>query len=92
MNLERTPNTPQENEPKGDIKFIRHSKAGYKSFGEVIGSDNPDRSIDVKEQVLPDLTESSMKITIIRIVSPQSLALIFVYVHMFVLSYFIVLL
>lgn len=62
MNLERTPNTPQENEPKGDIKFIRHSKAGYKSFGEVIGSDNPDRSIDVKEQVLPDLTESGVEL------------------------------
>lgn len=63
MNFEqKNLNNSPENNSENEIKFIRHSKAGYKSFGEVIGSDNPDRPIDTKEQITPDLTEAGIEL------------------------------
>ncbi len=49
-------------EPIGDIRFIRHSKAAYRSGSAIVGSENPDRPIDPKEQVFPDLTEAGVEL------------------------------
>lgn len=51
----------QEKPPETKIFFIRHSKATYASYAEKINSDNPEESLDLKNQ-LPDLPESGIEL------------------------------
>lgn len=45
-----------------EIHLLRHSKAAYKSYSQVAGSENPDRPVDPEHQVFPDLPESGVRL------------------------------
>lgn len=47
---------------EGRIHLLRHSKAGYKSYADAVGSEDPDRPFALREQVLPDITEAGVKL------------------------------
>lgn len=53
---------PEEEAPKEDVYFIRHSKSGYKTYAETEKSENPRASFDPENQVTPDLTEEGVKL------------------------------
>lgn len=61
MNPDQTSRIPK-GDSNGEIKFIRHSRAGYKSLSEIVGSSNPDRPVEPKEQIFPDLTEAGIEL------------------------------
>lgn len=42
-------------EKENSMNFIRHSKAGYKTYKEINKSDNPQNSVDYNNQVENDL-------------------------------------
>jgi hypothetical protein len=69
---------------KEEIKFIRHSKSGYKSYREILGSDNPDQPLDIKEQVIPDISEAGIDLAkqeaekLLSAMNPEAEALFFV--------------
>lgn len=84
-NFEEPISSPQsDNEDKEKIKFIRHSKAGYKSYREVLGSDNPDQSINLEKQVFPDVLEAGIELAkkeagkLFSEMDPEKYALFFV--------------
>ena len=68
----------------GRTRFLRHSKAGYKSYAEVLNSDNPDRTVDLSEQVLPDVLEAGVALArteagkLFSGMDPEATALFFV--------------
>lgn len=45
-----------------DAFFTRHSASGYKSYGEIKKSDNPQAPFDPENQVTPDLTEKGVEL------------------------------
>ena len=42
--------------------LIRHSKAAYRTYADAVGSDNPQRPHDSKNQITPDLTDAGRDI------------------------------
>ncbi|MCX6761231.1 MAG: hypothetical protein NTY33_00050 [Candidatus Moranbacteria bacterium] len=69
---------------KEKIDFIRHSKAGYKSYKEVLNSDNPDQPLDINKQVFPDILEPGIELAkqeaekLFSEMNPETEALFFV--------------
>lgn len=55
--MEKEPkiNNPQEN-GKDSVEFIRHSKSSYKTYGDILKSENPKAEFDKENQSTPDLT------------------------------------
>lgn len=50
-----------ESNPRRDsVNFTRHSKAGYKTYAEILASDDPQGPVDVEKQVTPDLPEAGV--------------------------------
>lgn len=56
-------NEPEENpkERQDSVHFTRHSKAGYKTYAEILKSDDPTAPVDPENQVVPDLTEAGVE-------------------------------
>lgn len=48
----------QPGEPKAPISadYIRHSRAGYRTYGKIVGSEHPEQPFNQRDQVTPDLT------------------------------------
>ncbi len=46
----------QNFESEGSMYLLRHSKANYKTYAEILKSDNPQAPVEREEQILPDLT------------------------------------
>ncbi|MFA6100163.1 MAG: hypothetical protein WC750_04825 [Patescibacteria group bacterium] len=44
--------------------YVRHSKAGYKTYGKIITSENPTAPFDANSQVMPDLTPEGKDLAI----------------------------
>ncbi len=42
--------------------YIRHSKAGYKTYGKIVSSDKPTAPFDASSQVTPDLTPEGQEL------------------------------
>lgn len=51
-----------KNEGEDSVNFIRHSKAGYRTYEEILKSENPQQAVDSEEQVTPDLPEKGVEI------------------------------
>jgi hypothetical protein len=45
-----------EPKPAVSADYIRHSRAGYKTYGAIVGSENPTQPFDHNAQITPDLT------------------------------------
>lgn len=60
--MEKEPkiNNPQEN-GKDSVEFIRHSKSSYKTYGDILKSENPKAEFDKENQSTPDLTGVALK-------------------------------
>ncbi|MBP6944468.1 hypothetical protein KBD61_03930 [Patescibacteria group bacterium] len=42
--------------PKGlEVGYVRHGKAGYRSYAEITGSENPTKPFEAEHQITPDL-------------------------------------
>ena len=83
--MENTPNHPEE--PQQDpqkMHFLRHSKAAYGSYAQVLDSENPDRPIDLNKQKVPDLLPAGVELAIkeaeafLSKLNPETTALFFV--------------
>lgn len=44
------------------VLFIRHSKAGYKTYQQILNSDNPEEFTKPKNQVIPDLPDKGISL------------------------------
>ena len=54
---------PNEDKDKSTrTHLLRHTKAGYKSYAEVLTSDNPDRPLDLARQIIPDVPEAGVEL------------------------------
>mgnify|MGYP001620184623 CR=1 FL=1 len=63
--MEKTPeNLPEESREnrEGSVFFTRHSKAGYKTYAEILKSDDPTAPVDPERQVVPDLPEAGVEL------------------------------
>lgn len=45
-----------------EVKFTRHSKAGYKTYAEILASKNPQAPFDPERQITPDITEQGAEL------------------------------
>lgn len=55
-------NSEEAKKDTARVHLLRHSKAGYKSYVEVLNSDNPDRPLDLTKQVIPDVPEAGVEL------------------------------
>lgn len=61
--MEKEPKIDSEKEKgKGSVDFIRHSVSSYKTYGEIVSSDNPTGQFNPDEQVTPDLPEKGIEL------------------------------
>lgn len=83
MERESKINNPQENN-KDSVEFIRHSKSSYKTYGDILKSENPTSKLNLDEQERGDLTEEGVELArrqaekFFEALSPETDALFFV--------------
>lgn len=69
---------------KDGIMFTRHSKATYKTYEKIVGSENPLAPVDREDQVLPDVPEAGRELarqsaeTLFESMNPETDVLYFV--------------
>lgn len=51
-----------EKKKKTSASFIRHSKSTYKTYGDILSSENPNQPYDHENQSVPDLTEQGLEL------------------------------
>jgi len=57
----RSPELGGQDSPREDeVHFVRHGKAQYKTYGDIVASDNPQQPFNPEEQVVADLTEKGV--------------------------------
>lgn len=56
--LEKSGDEPR----KDEVKFTRHSRAGYKTYAEILASENPQAPFDPEKQITPDITEQGAEL------------------------------
>lgn len=59
--MEKLPDN-ENNGADHSVNFIRHSKSGYKTYGSILGSDNPHAPFNPEEQTTPDLTGAGIEL------------------------------
>ncbi len=60
--MEKEPKINNQQENNNDsIEFIRHSKSSYKTYGNILKSENPQAEFDKENQSTPDLTETGVE-------------------------------
>lgn len=53
-------NMPDDNNP--EVFFTRHSRSTYKTYGEMVSSEDPTKSFEPENQSLPDLPEAGVEL------------------------------
>ena len=59
--FEGSPKIESDGTNEHSVHFTRHTKAGYKTYKEILKSDNPQQAIDPEKQVTPDLSEQGVE-------------------------------